>query len=76
MLDEHPAECGDNRSLLNGILKEMRRLADQLDTIVGADQARLAEYFGALNPRPRAKPDGSLSSGSGLSETLRRRIAS
>jgi hypothetical protein len=76
MLDEHPAECGDNRDLLNGILEEMRRLADQLDTIARAEQARLAEYLGAFNPRPGAKSDGRLSSGSGLSETLLRRISS
>lgn len=58
MLDERPTECGANQDLLNGIVKEMRRLADQLDAIAVAGQARMTEYLSALNPRPGAKPDG------------------
>ena len=36
----------------------MGLLAEQLDTLSGADQARLTEYLDALNPLPGAKLDG------------------
>jgi hypothetical protein len=76
MLEKYPAERGGNWDLFNGILDEMRRLADQLDTLARADKAHMTEYLDALNPLPGTEPDGRLSSASGLSETLRRRISS
>ena len=58
MLEKYPAERGGNWDLFNGILDEMRRLADQLDTLAGADKAHMTEYLDALNPLPGTEPDG------------------
>jgi hypothetical protein len=58
MLEKYPAERRGNWDLFNGILDEMRRLADQLDTLARADKAHMTEYLDALNPLPGTEPDG------------------
>lgn len=50
MLEKYPAERGGNWDLFNGILEEMRRFADQLNTLAGADKAHMTEYLDTLNP--------------------------